>query len=260
MRIVPALLVLVAAAALPAAADGGAPLLAYQVVAEYPHDPAAFTEGLVLDGQGRLIESVGRYGHSALVLRDLASGRALKTVPLDPRHFGEGATIAGDHIVQLTWREGIGYLYDLNLKPLQRFFFSGEGWGLTYDGRRLIQSDGSANLYFLDPQTFKDQGHIPVHDGGQAIYQLNELEYAQGKIYANVWHSDRIAVIAPDSGAVEAWIDLAPLQQKFAKPADWDPEDDVLNGIAWDPRKQHFYVTGKRWPKLFEIALDPASH
>lgn len=261
MRIVPVLTLLVAALAFGASADGQAPLLPYHVVAEYPHDPQAFTEGLVLDSQGRLVESEGRYGTSSLVLRDPHSGKALKTATLDSRFFGEGATIVGDHIVQLTWHEGIGFIYDLDLKPLGRFFFTGDGWGLSYDGKRLIQSDGSANLYFLDPQTYKDRGHLAVHDGSQPIDQINELEYADGKVYANVWHSKRIAVIDLDSGAVLNWIDLSALEQTFPKPANWDPDDDVLNGIAYDPRSGHFYVTGKCWPKLFEIALDaPAAH
>lgn len=256
MRIVPVLALLVAASAFSALADTPAPLLPYHVVAEYPHDPAAFTEGLALDRQGRLVESAGRYGASSLVLRELRSGKVLKKVTLEPRFFGEGATIVGDHIVQLTWHAGIGFTYDMELKPLGRFFFTGDGWGLTYDGKRLIQSDGSDKLYFLDPQTYKDQGHVAVHDGDRSIDQLNELEYADGKVYANVWHSSRIAVIDLASGAVLHWIDLSALEKTFPKPAGWDPEDDVLNGIAYDPRSGHLYVTGKCWPKLFEIAVD----
>jgi glutaminyl-peptide cyclotransferase len=253
MRIVAVLTLLVLAFA--AGADAQAPLLPFHIVAEYPHDTRAFTEGLVLDGQGRLIESEGRYGGSSLVLWDIHAGRVLKRVTLEPRYFGEGTTIVGDHIVQLTWREGTGFTYDLDLKPLGRFGFTGEGWGLTYDGRRLIQSDGSSNLYFLDPQTYKDAGHLTVQDGGQPVYKLNELEYVDGKVYANVWHSNRIAVIDLGSGAVLNWIDLSALKDSFAKPADWDPDDDVLNGIAYDPHSKHFYVTGKCWPKLFEIAI-----
>lgn len=263
MRIVTALALLVAAlGSAGATADqaagpaGSAPLLHWHLVKELPHDPKAFTEGLVLDGKGRLLESSGSYGESELALRDLATGKMLKSVPLPARDFGEGATIAGDRIVQLTWREGTGFVYDLDLKLIRQFSFTGEGWGLTWDGKQLIQSDGSAVLYFVDPQTFEDTGHIGVHDGGTDIYNLNELEFARGRIYANVWHSDRIAVIVPETGAVESWIDLAPLQARFPKPATWDPRDNVLNGIAFDPRSGHFYITGKRWPKLFEIAVD----
>jgi len=262
MRIVPALALLVAAlvgAGAAADPESAAPLQPWRLVKEYPHDPKSFTEGLTLDAKGRLLESSGSYGASELALRDLASGRKLKSVPLPGRDFGEGAAIAGDRIVQLTWREGTGFVYDLDLKPLRQFSFNGEGWGLAYDGQRLIQSDGSAVLYFVDPQTFEDTGHIGVHDGGTDIYNLNELEFARGRIYANVWHSDRIAVIVPETGVVESWIDLASLQERVPKPAGWDPQDNVLNGIAFDPRSGHFYVTGKRWPKLFEIALDGAA-
>jgi glutamine cyclotransferase len=158
--------------------------------------------------------------------------------------------------VQLTWKEGTGFVYDLDLKPIGRFSFNGDGWGQAWDGQRLIESDGTDVLYFMDPKTYEDTAHIQVRDGGEPVYQLNELEVAKGRILANVWHSDRIAVIAPDSGLVQGWIDLAPLEQKIAKGPDWDPSDNVLNGIAWDPRSGHFYVTGKRWPKLFEIAVE----
>jgi len=269
MRIVPAMafFVLVLAGASAGAAGAAeppaaAPLLPWHLVKEFPHARGSFTEGLVLDTKGRLIESSGSYGQSTLAIRDLASGKILKSVPLPGRYFGEGATIVGDHIVQLTWREGIGFVYDLELKPLRQFNFTGEGWGLTYDGQRLIQSDGSAQLYFVDPQTYAEIGHVGVHDGAAEIYNLNELEYVRGRIYANVWHSDRVAVIVPETGQVESWIDLAPLKARFPIPAGWDPEDNVLNGIAFAPRSGHLYVTGKRWPKLFEIALDPpaASH
>ena len=263
MRIVPALALLVAALGSPGAgaADPQAspPLLHRHLVRDYPHDPKSFTEGLALEGKGRLIESAGSYGQSTLAIRDLASGKIVNSVPLLPRYFGEGATLVGDHIVQLTWKEKTGFVYDLQLKQIGQFSFNGEGWGLTYDGKQLIQSDGSASLYFVDPQSFLTNGHIDVHDGDTAIILLNELEYARGRIYANVWHSDRIAVIVPETGVVESWIDLAPLKESFPKPADWDPRDDVLNGIAYDPHSGHLYVTGKRWPKLFEIALDPVA-
>ncbi len=263
MRIVPALALLVAAFGSAAAdPEAPAPLQAWHLVREYPHDPQSFTEGLALDAKGRLIESGGSYGRSTLAIRDLASGRKLKSVPLPAQFFGEGATIVGDHIVQLTWKESTGFVYDFKLRQIGQFSFNGEGWGLTYDGQRLIQSDGTAVLYFIDPRTFTTIGHVGVRDGDTDIIDLNELEYARGRIYANVWHSDRIAVIVPETGVVESWIDLAPLKERFAKPAGWDPGDNVLNGIAYDPRSGHLYVTGKRWPRLFEIALDPpaASH
>jgi glutaminyl-peptide cyclotransferase len=252
MRIVATLVLLVLAAT----AQAAAPQLAWRLVKEYPHDTASFTEGLVLDGKGRLIESSGGYGRSELSVRDLASGRKLKSVKLPPGDFGEGAALADGRIVVLTWREGHGYVYDRALKPLQHFIFAGEGWGLTWDGQRLIQSDGSALLYFVDPRSFATLGHVGVHDGDQDIYQLNELEYVGGLVLANIWQTDRVAVIDPVSGAVRGWLDLAQLQTHFPKPAGWDPADDVLNGIAYDPRSGHFYVTGKRWPKLFEIEVE----
>jgi len=252
MRIVAILVLLVLATT----AQAAAPLLTWHLVKEYPHDAASFTEGLLLDGKGRLIESSGGYGHSELSVRDLASGRKLKSVKLPPGDFGEGAALADGRIVLLTWREGHGYVYDTALKPLQHFTFAGEGWGLTWDGRRLIQSDGSALLYFVDPHSFVTLGHVGVHDGGQDIYQLNELEYVNGLVLANVWQTDRVAVIDPDSGAVRGWLDLGELQTRFSKGAGWDPGDNVLNGIAYDPRSGHFYVTGKRWPKLFEIVVE----
>ncbi len=252
MRIVALLVLLVLAAT----AQAAAPQLAWHLVKEYPHDTASFTEGLVLDGKGRLIESSGGYGRSELSVRDLASGRKLKSVKLPPGDFGEGAALADGRIVVLTWREGHGYVYDRALKPLQHFIFAGEGWGLTWDGQRLIQSDGSALLYFVDPHSFVTLGHVGVHDGDQDIYQLNELEYVNGLVLANIWQTDRIVAIDPGSGEVRGWLDLAELQTRFPKPADWDPADNVLNGIAYDPGSGHFYVTGKRWPKLFEIEVE----
>ncbi|HWY24077.1 MAG TPA: glutaminyl-peptide cyclotransferase [Nevskia sp.] len=255
MRIVAlvALLVLALGAAETAYA---APLLSWHLVKEYPHDANSFTEGLVLDGQGRLIESSGGYGKSELTLRELATGRKLKAAALPAGDFGEGTTLVDGRIVVLTWREGHGYVYDTALKPLGHFTFSGEGWGLTWDGKRLIQSDGSAQLYFLDPKTFQTLGHVGVHDGDADVYQINELEYVNGRVFANVWQTDRVAVIDPGTGAVSGWLDLEELQTHFSKPAGWDPADNVLNGIAFDPRSGHLYVTGKRWPKLFEIVVE----
>lgn len=260
MRIVPAAALLVVALS-SAAADpaGAAPLQPWHLVREYPHDTHCFTEGLALDGPGHLIESGGEYGESELAIRDLASGGKLKTHRLGPDYFGEGIALAGGKIFQLTWKEHTAFVYDLNLRQTGQFSFNGEGWGLTWNGRHLIQSDGSSTLYFIDPQSFITDSHITVRDGDTEVIDLNELEYARGRIYANVWHSSRIAVIVPETGQVERWIDLAPLQQRFAKPAGWDPSDNVLNGIAYDPHSGHLYVTGKRWPRLFEIALDPVA-
>ncbi len=241
-----------------AAAPGvqAAPSWSYGVVATYPHDATAFTEGLVLD-RGRLIESTGRYGQSALTIRELKTGRVLKSMRLDARDFGEGVAVVGRKIFQLTWKAGIGYVYDFDLQRTGSFDISSEGWGLTYDGRELIRSDGSATLRVLDPKTFRETRRIWVHDGLLPVEQLNELEYVNGRIYANVWQRDRIAVIDARSGVVDAWLDLSTLKSRFPKPADWNDEEYVLNGIAYDARNGHLLVTGKCWPALYEIAIDP---
>lgn len=232
-----------------------APEWNYRVVAEFPHDPTAFTEGLAMI-DGHLLESTGLEGRSYLSIREVASVAPLKRYRLDPGDFGEGTTVAGNRIVQLTWRSAIGYFYDLDLHRLGSFPLESEGWGLTYDGRELIRSDGSSTLRFLSPENYAETHSIDVHDGDQPIWQLNELEWAQGRIYANIWHSDRIAVIAPADGHVIAWIDLGALNRRLLKPRNWNPLDDVLNGIAYDAKTGHFYVTGKCWPKLFELAID----
>lgn len=255
MRIV-AILALVVLAAGTAESARAAPLLNWHLVKEYPHDTASFTEGLVLDPQGRLIESSGGYGGSELSYRELATGRKLKTVTLPAGVFGEGTALVDGRIFVLTWREGRGYIYDTALKQQGDFRFTGEGWGLAWNGKRLIQSDGSAQLYFIEPNGFVTVGHVGVHDGDRDVYQLNELESANGLVLANVWQTNSIAVIDPGSGEVRGWLDMAELQKHFSKQAGWDPADNVLNGIAYDPRNGHFYVTGKRWPKLFEIAVE----
>src|SRR5262249_49768482 len=160
-------------------------------------------------------------------------------------YFAEGLALAGDRVVQLTWQSGLAFVYDLALDPVGRFRYDGEGWGLTFDGEHWLMSDGSDRIVARRRDDFAPVGEIRVRDGGQPVGQLNELEYAQGRLYANVWHSDRIAVIDPATGNVDAWVDFAPLRQGFAHPASWDENEDVLNGIAFDPANGHFYVTGK---------------
>lgn len=234
----------------------GAGLLKYEVVATHPHDARAFTQGLaVMDG--RLLESRGLYGESALALEDVASGASTRRVVVDRDVFAEGVASDGTHIVQLTWQSGFAIVYDLRLHPLGKFAYDGEGWGLAYDGRDYLMSDGSPRIVRRDPATFAPKGAIVVHDGDAPVAQLNELEYAGGLLYANVWHSDRIAVIDPADGAVRHWIDLAALKRGFVKPAGWSEAEHVLNGIAFDPKSGHFYVTGKCWPVLYEIRLLP---
>jgi glutamine cyclotransferase len=226
----------------------------YRIVHTYPHDPKAFTQGLVFV-DGYLYESTGLNGQSSLRMVDLATGRVLQEQPVDSKYFAEGLTNWGSTLVQLTWETHLGLVYDrFSFRQLQTFFYPGEGWGLTQDGKSLILSDGTATLRFLDPKTFQPIRRITVKDHGKAIPQLNELEYVHGEIYANVWHSDRIARIAPLSGKVLGWIDLTGLLA--AK--EHSTAEAVLNGIAYDAAHDRLFVTGKLWPKLFEIKIVPA--
>ena len=247
---------LVAALPLGAAAEALAEPREYigRVVAVYPHDPRAFTQGLVFD-RGTLLESTGGYGRSVLRRTELRTGRVITERRLASHLFGEGLARAGDLLVQLTWRAGRAFLYEPEgFDPRGSFGYPGEGWGLAFDGEHLVMSDGSATLRFLSPSTFSEVRRVEVHDRGVPVAHLNELEYVEGRIYANVWHEDRIAVISPRSGAVEAWIDLSAL---WPAPRRRSPEQ-VLNGIAYDPRGRRLFVTGKEWPQLFEIEVRPA--
>lgn len=234
-----------------------APLLHYRVVGSYPHDASGFTEGLAICN-GDLVESDGLYGHSRLVIRSLHTGRLLAKHALPASLFGEGVTCANGELIQLTWRAGLAYTYDFALNPLGTLNYAGEGWGLAFDGQRLIESDGSAKLRFFRPADFSMLGSITVRDAAGPVTQLNELEWAKGRIYANIWYSNRIAVIDPRSGKVTAWIDCTRLLKRFKRGPDW-PSGNVLNGIAYDPESGHLFVTGKRWPKLFELAVDGLS-
>ena len=220
-----------------------------RVVATYDHDPQAFTQGLVAH-QGVLYEGTGRYGASSVRKVDLETGRVVLQRALPERYFGEGIAIVGRRLVQLTWRARTGFVYDLeSLELLKTFNYPTEGWGLTYDGARLLISDGSAFLYVLDPETFGMIGKVLVRDRGKPLYRLNELEYVAGFVYANVWQTDRIAKIEPKSGRVVAWIDLGGLRPPETVGA------GVLNGIAYDATSRRLLVTGKLWPKLFAIDM-----
>jgi len=231
----------------------GIPVCSYNIVNTYPHDRNAFTEGLVLE-DGVLYEGTGLYGQSTLRKVGLETGDILQIYELPDQFFGEGITIYGNRIIQLTWRSNIGFVYDKDsFELLQEFNYSTEGWGITHDGTRLTMSDGTSALYFLDPETFEKIGQIEVFDNHGPVTRLNELEYIQGEIYANVWQTDRIAIIAPETGRVIGWIDLAGLltEEDRSEPV------DVLNGIAYDAEADRLFVTGKLWPKLFEIELIP---
>ena len=229
-------------------------VLRYEIVATHPHDSAVFTQGLAWHA-GKLVESAGQHGRSALALREVRNSAPLVRRPLGAKHFGEGVAGDGQRFVQLTWRSGVAFIYDLALRPVGQFTYDGEGWGLAYDGQRWLMSDGSSRIVARDRTTFAVLGSFEVRDRGRPVAQLNELEFARGRLYANVWHADRIAVIDPAAGAVEAWLDLAALRRGFARPEGWDEKEHVLNGIAFDPGSGHFFVTGKCWPVLFELRV-----
>jgi len=226
-------------------------LYTYEVVHSYPHDSSAFTQGLVFH-DGVLYESTGISGQSTLRKVDLETGEAILVHPLPPQYFGEGITLYKDRIIQLTWQSKVGFIYDKDsFRVLGGFTYGTEGWGITTDGERLIMSDGTSCLYLLHPDTFEEIGRIEVKDGAKPISRLNELEYIQGSIYANVWQTDTIAIISPQTGQVTGWIDLTGL------PAETDRtgREDVLNGIAYDAEGKRLFVTGKLWSKLYEIRL-----
>ena len=229
-----------------------------KVVAQTPHDPGAFTEGLTFGG-GALYESVGLNGQSELRQVDLASGRVTRRVKLDGQYFGEGLTFLKGRLYQLTWQNQLGFVYDeKSFAQLNTFNYPGEGWGLTNDGQLLIMSDGSDQLRFLDPVSLKVTGTLAVRDRGQPVRRLNELEYLNGQLYANVWYSAWIARIDPRSGQVTAWIDARPLL-RAAQRAGATDGGAVLNGIAYNPENKKLYLTGKLWPSLYEVQLVPGA-
>jgi len=227
------------------------PVYTYKVINTYPHDRSAFTEGLVFE-DGVLYEGTGLHGHSTLRRVKLETGEILQICELLPQFFGEGVTIYGNKIIQLTWQSHIGFVYDkYSFKLLQEFNYPDEGWGITHDGKHLIMSDGTETLHFLDPETFEEIGQIEVYANDIPVTRINELEYIQGEIYANIWQTERIARIDPLTGQVVGWIDL----KGILSPEDHSETVDVLNGIAYDAKNDRLFVTGKFWPKLFEIEL-----
>ncbi|MFL5350207.1 MAG: glutaminyl-peptide cyclotransferase [Hyalangium sp.] len=231
----------------------GAPVSGFEIVQRWPHDPKAFTEGL-LYRDGRLYESTGLNGSSDFREVDLETGQVLRSRELDQKYFGEGLALFGGKLYQLTWRSQVGFTYDAaTFQPTGQFSYTGEGWGLTDDGTSLIMSDGTSTLRFLDPATLAVQRTLKVTDEGREVTQLNELEYVKGEIYANVWRTNLIARIDPVTGHVTGWVDLTGL----LAPSERSGNEDVLNGIAYDAATDRLWVTGKLWPRLFEIRVVP---
>jgi glutamine cyclotransferase len=233
---------------------GQEPVLFYtfRVVEKHPHDPDAFTQGLVYHN-GVLYEGTGLYGDSSIRIVEQETSEILRKVDLSQSYFGEGLTILNDKVYQVTWREHTGFVYDLELDEESTFSIPNEGWGLTEDGTHLILSDGTSTLSFIDPQTMKIVETVTVTYEGDEVTLINELEYIEGKVYANIWQTDDIAVIDPSTGNVVSWIYLTGLQNEL----DTTEGIDVLNGIAYDRETGKIYVTGKQWPNLFEIQLIP---
>lgn len=224
----------------------------YSVVKAYPHDTSAYTEGLVFSN-GSLYESTGEYGTSSLRRVDLETGTVLQEYDLSGEYYGEGLTLVDGELIQLTWQNHIGFVYDANtFELIGNFSVSTQGWGLTYDGTSLILSDGSSTLTYLNPQSYQVTRQVNVKNSNESITNINELEYVNDDIYANIWMTNEIAIINPETGAVKGWIDLSGIYQPTGF-------NSVLNGIAYDQQTGRLFVTGKNWPNLYEITIKPAS-
>lgn len=251
MRIVIALAAVAASACGPASQAGGIPQYGYHVVHTYPHDPQAYTQGLFYLN-GLLYESTGLNGQSSIRKERLETGEILQRHDIGEQYFGEGIVNWKNRLLELTWKNEVGFIYDLATFALKgQFSYPGEGWGLTQDGKRIIMSDGTSELRFWDPETLRETGRVRVTAEGVPIDQLNELEWVKGEVYANVWQTNRIARIDPASGKVVGWIDLTGI----LSPTNVVDEGGVLNGIAYDAATDRLFVTGKLWPKLFQITL-----
>lgn len=235
------------------AAGSQPPEYTFKIVRDYPHDPAAFTQGLVYR-DGFLYEGTGLNGQSQLRKVRLENGEVLQHIDLASEYFGEGIAIVQNKVIQLTWRSHIGFIYNFaDFKLLRQFSYSGEGWGLASRGNELFMSDGTAEIRVLDAATLKEKRRFTVRDGATRIDQLNELEFVEGELFANIWQTDRIARISPQTGKVVGWIDLTGLLSPIYR----RQEGAVLNGIAYDAAHKRLFVTGKLWPKIFEIQLVP---
>lgn len=235
--------------------EGTIPVFGYEIINVYPHSSQAFTQGLVYDDDGLLYEGTGLYGRSTLCRVEMQTGRILDQKNLDSRLFGEGISLWKDRIIQLTWQSGLGLVYGKqNMTEVGNFSYQTEGWGITSDNKSLIMSDGTDVLHILDPESFKELGRILVTANGKPLQGLNELEYIKGQIYANVWPTNWIAIISPESGKVKGKINLQGILQESDLQGS---RVDVLNGIAYDALGDRLFVTGKLWPKLFEIKVVP---
>jgi len=224
-------------------------LYTYEIIESYNHDEMAFTQGLEFI-DGFLFESTGLFGESTLRKVDLKTGKVLESIDLQDQYFGEGITIINDKIIQLTWISNIGFVYEKDsFELISEFTYPTEGWGITNDNSQLIMSDGTSTLFFLDPNTFHTIKQVQVIDK-EPVSNLNELEYIQGKIWANIWNQDKIAIINPETGNVEGWIDLTGINNE-----DSQDQNKVLNGIAYDSEKDRLFITGKKWAKLFQIEV-----
>jgi glutamine cyclotransferase len=229
------------------------PEYTFKVIRDYPHDPAAFTQGLLYH-DGFFYEGTGLNGQSSLRKVRLETGEVVQHIDLPLEFFGEGIAIVKGKIIQLTWQSKVGFVYNLaDFKLLRQFSYPGEGWGLTSRGSELFMSDGTAEIRVLDATTFKEKRRFTVRDGTTPIAQLNELEFVEGELFANVWQTDRIARISPQTGKVLGWIDLTGLLSPIYR----RQEGAVLNGIAYDSIHKRLFVTGKLWPKIFEVQLKP---
>lgn len=222
----------------------------YKIIKKYPHNTEDFTEGFTYQN-GEIYESTGQYGQSKIKKYTLGSTKELKSFSLPIMFFGEGSTVLRDRVYQLTWHSRVGFIYNRDLELVGNFSYKTEGWGLTTDNKYLIMSDGSNKLYFLDTQSFSPQKIVEVYDGDTPVFNINELEYIRGKIYANIFMTNMLAIINPESGNVDGWIDLTGLldNDRLEKPV------DVLNGIAYDNDNKRLFVTGKYWPYIYEIQL-----
>lgn len=235
-------------------AHSAVPVYGYDVVHTYPHDPSAFTEGLFYLN-GYLYESTGLEQHSSIRKVRLETGAVLQKIDIPPQYFGEGIVAWGGHLMSLTWKSEIGFVFDLSTLKLQRkFSYHGEGWALTQDGRQLIMSDGTPELRFINPKTLQETNRVTVNLDGKPIHNVNELEWVKGEIYANIWQSNYILRIDPRTGDVVGLINLSGL---LSASEHVSGPDGVLNGIAYDAKDDRLFVTGKNWPKLFEIRLRP---